>query len=121
MSRIKGKETGLEKMVFKELRKQRIYFAKHVKSVPGRPDIVKRSLKKVVFIDGDFWHGWHFSKWKRRVPPFWQEKIEKNRQRDMRNFRRLKKAGWKYIRIWEHELERNREDAICRIIDFLRS
>jgi DNA mismatch endonuclease Vsr len=58
MSRIKGKNTATEQLVFAELRHGGIYFAKHAKDLPGRPDIVFRRIKLAVFIDGDFWHGW---------------------------------------------------------------
>lgn len=120
MSRIKGKETGLEKMVFKELRRQGIYFAKHVKGIPGRPDIVKRKLRKVVFIDGDFWHGWKFNERKAKLSPFWRDKIAGNIKRDKKNFLRLKKEGWSYLRVWEHDLEKKPQETMEKIISFLR-
>lgn len=120
MSRIKGKETKLELLVFRELRKAKIHFKKHVKKVRGCPDVVRMKDRKAVFIDGDFWHGWKFEQRKSKLPPFWQEKIAKNIKRDRRNFRHLRKAGWKYLRVWEHDLEKAPEKSIRKILTFLR-
>lgn len=120
MSRIKGKETGLERLVFRQLRREGIYFTKHVKGLPGRPDIVKRKLKRVVFIDGDFWHGWKFNDRKKKLSPFWQDKIAANIKRDKRNFRLIKKIGWSYLRIWEHDLEKRPVETLEKITAFLR-
>lgn len=58
-----------------------------------------------MFIDGDFWHGWRFPAWKAKIPAFWQDKIEKNRQRDARSFAALRRHGWKVIRLWEHAVK----------------
>jgi DNA mismatch endonuclease (patch repair protein) len=74
----------------------------------------------VVFVDGDYWHGWRFPTWKDKLPPYWKQKIEKNRQRDRRNFRRLRREGWLVIRIWEHELECDPELCINRIEEAVR-
>lgn len=120
MSRIKGKETKLERLVFRHLRREKIHFKKHVKKVPGCPDIVRMKDKKAIFIDGDFWHGWRFESRKGKLPLFWQEKIAKNIARDRRNFRRLRRDGWRYLRIWEHDLEKSSEKTLARITSFLR-
>jgi G:T-mismatch repair DNA endonuclease (very short patch repair protein) len=50
-------------------------------SLPGRPDMVFLSAAVAVFIDGDFWHGWQFPRWRNRLSPAWKEKIERNRNR----------------------------------------
>jgi DNA mismatch endonuclease (patch repair protein) len=70
----------------------------------------------VVFIDGDFWHGYRFSRWQHKIPEFWKCKIRGNRERDRRNFARLRKMGWKVIRIWQHELEADAGNCILRIM-----
>jgi DNA mismatch endonuclease (patch repair protein) len=69
----------------------------------------------VVFIDGDFWHGWRFPTWCRRLSPFWKAKIERNRKRDLRNFGKLRRAGWKVVRIWEHQVATDPEACVDRI------
>jgi DNA mismatch endonuclease (patch repair protein) len=42
---------------------------------------------------------------KEKLPPWWRDKIAGNRERDQRNFRKLRRLGWKVIRIWEHQIE----------------
>src|SRR5689334_7020391 len=87
MSRIKGKDTGPERLLARALRASGIRFRQYANDLPGRPDFVFRKLRVVVFVDGDFWHGWRFSLWRHKLSEKWQVKIEGNRQRDSRNFR----------------------------------
>ena len=60
-----------------------------------------------VFIDGDFWHGFRFEAWRDKLSEKWEAKIEANRKRDERNFRRLRREGWKVLRLWEHQVQRD--------------
>jgi DNA mismatch endonuclease (patch repair protein) len=69
-----------------------------------------------VFIDGDFWHGWRYPQWRASLTHFWQKKIDKNRDRDQRNFRRLRAMDWTVIRIWQHQLDRDIGQAIERVL-----
>jgi DNA mismatch endonuclease (patch repair protein) len=88
-------------------------------SLPGRPDMVFLSAAVAVFIDGDFWHGWQFPRWRNRLSPAWKEKIERNRNRDRRNFAKLRREGWTVVRLWEHEIYKDTEacvDRICRTL-----
>lgn len=116
MSRIKGKDTGLEMRVRSELHRRGFRFRKHVKELPGKPDVVFTKAKVAVFIDGDFWHGYRFPSWEHKVSDFWKQKINKNRERDRRNHRKLKEMGWTVIRLWQHDLERDFQECIERII-----
>ncbi len=119
MSRIRSKNTGIEKVAFSYLRKQKIYFQKHYSRVPGKPDIAIPSKKIAVFINGDFWHGYKFSVWKKRIPKkYWVSKIQSNIDRDRRSYMALKRMGWKILKIWGHELKENREKACGKIINF---
>ena len=105
MSKIRSKNTKAEILVFRELRKRGIYFQKHYNRAPGKPDIALPRKKLAIFIDGDFWHGYRFSKIKDRLPQkYWQLKIENNSKRDKINRAKLRKNGWKVLQIWEHEL-----------------
>ena len=115
MSRIKGKDTGLERLVRSELHARGWRFRKHVANLPGKPDIVFAKAKVVVFIDGDFWHGYRFPTWKHQVTDFWQQKIWKTRERDQRNFRKLRRLDWQVIRIWQHEIKRDLRSCIEKI------
>jgi len=120
MSRVKGKDTSLERKVRSELHKRGLRFRKHVKDLPGKPDIVFSRPKVAVFIDGDFWHGYRFPLWKNVLSPFWQRKIEMNRVRDQKNFKKLRRMGWKVIRVWQHEVEKDLEAVVQRIINEIR-
>lgn len=121
MSKIRSKNTSVEKVVFGELCKRKIYFKRHYKKAIGNPDIALPRKKKAIFLDGDFWHGYNFSKNKKRLPKkYWIKKIEDNIKRDRRNRLKLKKEGWKVLRIWEHEIQKKKNELIEKIINFLK-
>jgi len=120
MSRIKGRDTGLELAVRSELHRRGLRFRKHVASLPGKPDVVFARSRVVVFIDGDFWHGYRFPAWQDKVSDFWKVKISKNRQRDSKNHRKLRREGWKVIRIWQHELESDFPGCIDKVVEAVR-
>ncbi len=120
MSRIKGKDTGLERRVRSELHKRGFRFRKHVKDLRGKPDVVFTRAKVAVFIDGDFWHGHRFPTWEHKVSDFWKEKISKNRERDKKNHRKLKEMGWTVIRLWQHDLKRDFDGCIDKIVSAVR-
>ena len=107
MARIRGKGTRPELLVAELLKSVGIVFDEHARDLPGRPDFVLRDFRVAVFVDGDFWHGWRFPKWRLKLSEKWEVKIEGNRLRDARNFRALRRGGWRVVRIWEHQIERN--------------
>jgi len=120
MQNIRSKNTKPELIVFKELRKRKIYFQKYYRKAKGNPDIALPRKKIAIFIDGDFWHGYRFSQFKKRLPKkYWIPKIEKNIERDKKNRSALKKEGWKVLRVWEHEIEKDTDKAIEKIVFFL--
>lgn len=84
---------------------------KQTKSV--RPDFVFRAQKLAVFVDGCFWHGCpqHFTRPKSRQK-FWHAKIARNQARDAEVTKVLRKAGWRVLRLWEHELAVKREKRL---------
>jgi DNA mismatch endonuclease (patch repair protein) len=120
MSRIKGKDTGLEVRIRSALHKRGLRFRKHLKELPGRPDIVFSRARVVVFVDGDFWHGYRFPSWEHKVSDFWKKKISKNRERDIRNHRKLQKMGWAVIRLWQNDIERDFDGCIRKIVSLSR-
>ncbi len=120
MSRIRSKDTSVETMVRSELHKRGLRFRKHVKQLAGTPDVVFPKSKLVVFLDGDFWHGYRFNQWKDTLPPFWKDKISKNRERDRKNFSKLRRKGWRVVRIWGHEVKADLEAVVTRIQTALR-
>lgn len=121
MSHIRSKNTKAEVLVFRYLNRKGIYFQKHYKKAAGSPDIALPRKKIAVFIDGDFWHGYRFDSFKDRLPKkYWLEKIKSNIKRDKHNRRLLCKDGWKVLRVWEHELNKNIiEPTIDKIVIFL--
>ncbi len=116
MSRVKNRDTNLETIIRSELHSRGLRFNKHVKELPGKPDIAFSKAKVAVFIDGDFWHGYRLPAWQHKLSDFWKEKIEKNRRRDQKNFRKLRRMGWRVIRIWQHEIKRDHEACIVKIV-----
>lgn len=120
MSRIKGKDTGLEMRVRSALHRRGLRFRKHVKDLPGRPDVVFRKARVAVFVDGDFWHGYRFPSWEDKVSDFWKKKINKNRERDAANHRKLRQMEWMVIRLWQHEVEEDFDACIDRILAAVR-
>jgi DNA mismatch endonuclease (patch repair protein) len=120
MSRIKGKDTGLEMRVRSALHRRGLRFRKHLKDLPGKPDIVFRKARVAVFVDGDFWHGYRFPSWEDKVSDFWKKKINKNRERDAANHRKLRQMDWTVIRLWQHEVEEDFDACIDRILAAVR-
>lgn len=121
MGRIRGKDTGPERIVAALLARHRFKFEQHARDLPGRPDFVLRRRRVAILVDGDFWHGWRFPSWEHKLAPFWRAKIGANRARDTRNIRKLRRSGWKVVRIWEHQLERGSERVWERLLAVLRS
>jgi DNA mismatch endonuclease (patch repair protein) len=115
MSRIRGTNTGPEREMFRMLRREGVYFARHARGLPGSPDIVFRRCRLAVFIDGDFWHGRRFRSWSTDLNDFWREKITRNISRDRRTARQLRIAGWQVLRFWAKDLERDPE-ATLRLV-----
>lgn len=125
MSRIRGKNTSPEVLVFRYLRKQGIYFQKHYKRAKGSPDIALPRKKKAVFIDGGFWHGYDFENRKGKLlaaeQHYWVKKIERNMERDESCRKALLEAGWQILRVWDHDIKRKRtrEQVFGEIVEFL--
>jgi len=117
MSRIRGFNTGIEKLVSEALLQRGLRFQTHIMSLPGRPDFVFPKSRLTVFVDGDFWHGYRYPEWKSRLPRrYWQAKIEQNRRRDRLNHQRLRRQGWHVMRLWGHEICRDLEGCIDRVV-----
>lgn len=121
MSRVRAKDSRPEmtvrKMVFGAGYRYRLHGAK----LPGKPDLVFASRKKVIFVHGCFWHR-HDGCSLARIPKsrieFWTSKLEGNRERDTRNLAALREMGWETMVVWECELG-NPEALLDRIRDFL--
>ena len=113
MSRIRSRDTGIEKKTAQLLRKNKTHYRRFPK-VFGSPDFAVEK-KVMVFCDGDFWHGYRYAKKKKPPKKFWRDKIERNMERDRKVARRLRADGWSVVRLWEHDIERNPTACLRRI------
>jgi len=104
MSHIQGKDTKPEKLVRSLLHRMGYRFRLHVDSLPGKPDIVLQRHKKVIFVNGCFWHG-HKSCKRASCPQsnaeFWNQKIKSNIARDRKTRKDLQLQGWAVLVIWQ--------------------
>ena len=119
MSRIRAGTPNQSGWVAKGLRDEGLEWEGHVGDLPGRPDFVFRRERVAVFVDGDFWHGWRFPTWRKKLSPNWEEKIEATKRRDQRNHRKLRRMGWIVVRVWEHQVYRDGPRCIARIVGHL--
>lgn len=123
MSRVKSKDTTVEMVVRRLVFAMGYRYRLHDKNLPGTPDLVFKSRKKVIFVNGCFWHG-HEGCNKARLPKhrtdFWRDKMQRNRQRDCENISLLKQSGWKVLVLWQCELK-NIEDLNRRLHEFIEN
>jgi DNA mismatch endonuclease, patch repair protein len=120
MSGIRGKNTSPELAVRRFLHSKGYRYRLHVAAIPGRPDIVLRRLKSVVFVHGCFWHrhaGCRFSYTPKSNIAFWQEKFASNVARDRLVRTQLRRAGWRAHVIWECEVD---DRGLARLLKGLR-
>jgi DNA mismatch endonuclease (patch repair protein) len=109
-------DTGPEIRLRSALHKRGLRFRKNAVPSPGlrcRADVVFPSARVVVFVDGCFWHRCPLhGTFPRANAEYWRAKFERNVARDRRNDAELSAAGWKVIRIWEHETVEAAADAV---------
>ena len=119
MQAVKGTNTSLERKVSSAFHRLGWRYRRNYKALPGKPDFVFTKARVVVFVDGDFWHGWRYPLWKHKLSDFWRAKIERNRARDRRNFAKLRREGWAVLRLWGHEVEGDLEGCVARVAALL--
>ncbi len=93
-------------------------YRKNNKSVFGKPDLTFKKLKIAIFVDSEFFHGKDWENYKYRInsnKEFWQKKIERNIQRDIKVNNYLESQNWKVLRFWSEEIEKNLEDCVAKI------
>jgi DNA mismatch endonuclease (patch repair protein) len=120
MSKIKAQNTKPEQSLRKSLWSLGYRYRKNVKDLPGKPDIVINRYKIIIFIDGEFWHGFNWLAKKEKIKNnrcFWISKIERNMQRDASNNLLLSKKGYLVLRFWDKEVLKNKEECIKIIIE----
>jgi DNA mismatch endonuclease (patch repair protein) len=113
MRAVKGSNTKPELIVRRYLSSQGFKYRLNDKKLPGKPDVKIVKYKCVIFINGCFWHG--HKNCRIYVMPktnkaFWYTKIENNKKRDIKNYRRLRKLGWRVIVLWECQLKAKKQE-----------
>ena len=106
MARIRGKDTKPEIALRSALHRQGYRFRKHVKALPGKPDIVFPGRRKVIFVHGCFWHLHPDPNCKdARIPKsretYWAPKLARNVERDAQQIAELESGGWNVLIVWE--------------------
>ncbi len=107
MRRIRAKDTSPEMVVRGFVHALGFRYRLHDKNLPGCPDLVFPSRRKVIFVHGCFWHRHNrcsFARLPKSRLDFWLPKLEGNRRRDVIKLRQLSRLGWKWLVIWECEL-----------------
>jgi len=122
MSKILSKNTKPEQRVRKILTHLGYRYRLHVKNLPGKPDIVLRRYNTVILVHGCFWHlhrGCRDGTIPKTRKEYWQTKLLRNKERDIKHIRDLRKQGWKVLRIWECEIEKKPDWVKDRLLKFL--
>lgn len=108
MSHVRSKDTAPEWAVRRMVHAMGFRYRLHVKTLPGKPDLVLPRHHKVIFVHGCFWHG-HGCRVGGHVPAtrtrFWKDKFARNAARDRKALRQLWQAGWQVFVVWECETQ----------------
>lgn len=121
MRRITGKDTSPELVVRRILFRLGYRYRLHRSDLPGKPDIVFRGRRKLIFVHGCFWHAHscHKAHQPKTNKAYWSPKLKRNRERDARHLMELQAAGWDVLTIWECELK-NLGSLERRLLRFLK-
>lgn len=123
MARVRGRDTKPEMLVRRLAHRMGYRFRLHRRDLPGCPDLVFPSRRKVIFVHGCFWHrhpdeACRLARLPKSRLDFWGPKLETNRKRDEENLARLADQGWASLVIWECQL-RDAGVVEARIGEFL--
>ena len=108
MSAVRSKNTKPELLVRKYLFSRGFRYRLNHPRLPGHPDIVLKKYRTVIFVNGCFWHGHDGCKYSvlpKTNTEFWENKIQRNKERDIREQKELAAMGWHCITIWECQLK----------------
>ncbi|VVU99544.1 MULTISPECIES: very short patch repair endonuclease [Mesonia] len=124
MSKIKGKDSKPEVKFRKALWHLGYRYRKNYKKLIGKPDIVFQKYKTVIFIDGEFWHGYKWNEKKENIKSnraFWIPKIERNMQRDQEVNQALQQDGYQVFRFWQKDIKENLNSCLEEVIKHLEN
>lgn len=123
MSRIRGKDTGIEMLLRRELFALGIRYRANSNKVFGHPDVSIRKYKVAVFCDSEFWHGFHFEENAAKIKSnrdYWLPKIKRNIARDKEVNERLENEGYSILRFWGKEIEEDPRGCALKVLSALR-
>lgn len=123
MAKVRGENTSPERLVRSLIHKMGYRFRLNVKDLPGKPDIVLKKHKKVIFVHGCFWHqheGCPHAARPSSNTEYWNKKLDRNMIRDRENVHKLEYLGWNVLIVWECET-RDREKLVDKLKGFLTS
>ncbi|TFB11457.1 DNA mismatch endonuclease Vsr [Candidatus Marinimicrobia bacterium MT.SAG.3] len=122
MRLIRSKDTTPELLVRKALFEKGFRYRVSYDKLPGKPDLVFVSLKRTIFIHGCFWHrhGCKRSTFPKSNRKYWRSKFKKNIIRDKKIQAQLEDLSWKYLVIWECEINENLQEALGKVLRFLK-
>ena len=120
MSKIHSKDTSIELLLRKALWHKGYRYRKNYKVLPGSPDIVLTKYKIAIFCDSEFFHGKDWDSLKTRLekgknPEFWINKIERNRNRDYENDKKLLFLGYTVIHFGGQDIIKHTDECIQAI------
>ncbi|MEQ3750337.1 MAG: DNA mismatch endonuclease Vsr [Celeribacter sp.] len=123
MSRVRAKDTKPEMIVRRMVHGMGYRYRLHDRRLPGSPDLVFRSRRKVIFVHGCFWHrhldpSCKLARMPKSRQDFWGPKLEGNRERDERNREELDSEGWRQMVVWECKC-RHEEQLRNKLREFL--
>jgi len=121
MARVPQKGSRPEMVVRRMTHRLGYRYRLHDASLPGKPDLVFGGRRKVIFVNGCFWHrhpGCALARMPKSRRDFWEPKLAANRDRDIRNEALLRSMGWDVLTIWECEIK-DSEQLRERLIAFL--
>jgi DNA mismatch endonuclease, patch repair protein len=122
MASVKGRDTGPEIALRRALYRAGVRgWRCHRAGLPGKPDLAFGRARLAIFVDGGFWHGHPSKYWPGRSGAYWDAKIARNQLRDRRVDAELVAAGWRSLRMWDFEVERDPDGAAKRVIEALPS
>ena len=119
MQHIRSVDTKQEIRLRKTLWNLGLRYRKNVSKLPGKPDIVFRKYKVVIFVDGDFWHGKDINKIRQQVKTnkdYWIPKIERNIQRDKEVNALLAEEGYEILRFWDSDVKSDLDSCVKKIL-----
>lgn len=120
MARIKGRDTRPELLLRQALWRRGLRYRVHKRVEGVRPDVVFIRARLAIFVDGCFFHACPLhGKHPVTNSEYWQRKLARNVERDAENNRALQEAGWRVLRLWEHEIMDDVDAAASRVAESL--